>query len=52
MTSLTFQAICQFQKVLSNLKSSVIIPGPVSALILGNSSELDDTFGELSWNDG
>jgi hypothetical protein len=43
MTSLTFQVICLFQKVLSNLKSSVAIPGPVFALILGNGSELYDT---------
>ena len=40
MTSFTFQVICQFQKVLSNLRSSGIIPGSVCALILGNGSEL------------
>jgi hypothetical protein len=41
MTSLTFQVIW---KVLSNLKSSVAIPGPISALILGKGSKLYDTI--------
>jgi hypothetical protein len=44
MTSLTVQVICQFQKVLSNLKSSGAIQGPVFALILGKGSELYDTI--------
>ena len=42
MTSLTFQVICQFRKFLSNLRISVTIPGPVSALILGGRSEVYD----------
>jgi hypothetical protein len=36
MTSLTFQVICQFQKVLSNRRDSLTIPGAVSALLLGS----------------
>jgi len=42
MTSLTFQVICQFRRFLSNLRISVTIPGPVSALILGGRSEVYD----------
>jgi len=42
MTSLTFQVICQFRRFLSNLRISVTIPGPVSAVILGGRSEVYD----------
>ena len=52
MTNVTFPAVCQFRKVLSNLKSSVAIPGPVSALILGNGSTSYDIIWRVKLIEG